>query len=111
MAAERIRVASFASLREGVGTSVRVQDMEIALFRRGSSVYAIENLCPHQHIPVLDEGELDGNIITCPMHGWRYDITDGRCVHASSRLTTFSVSMDGDDVYIELPEEEQEPWW
>ncbi|MDT8324676.1 MAG: Rieske (2Fe-2S) protein [Bacteroidota bacterium] len=106
-----MKVADYSGLRDGVGVSVRVRDMEVALFRRGGAVYAFENLCPHQHIPVLSEGELDGVILTCPMHGWRFDVTDGRCVHASGRLRTFPVHREGEDVFIELPDEEEEPSW
>ena len=110
MESRRTRVAALTELREGTGKSVRVEGMEVALFRRGEVVYAFENLCPHQHIPVLAEGELQGTILTCPMHGWQFDIADGRCVHASARLRTFDVIIEGDNVYIDIPEEE-EGWW
>lgn len=107
----RVRVARYSALREGAGISVRVHDMEVALFLREGIVYAFENLCPHQHIPVLAEGDLNGVILTCPMHGWQFDITDGRCVHASGRLRTFDVHRDGDDIYVDLPAEQEEAWW
>ncbi len=111
MAETRVPIARYSTLREGAGISVRVRDMEVAVFLRDGTVYAFENLCPHQHIPVLAEGSLDGVVLTCPMHGWQFDITDGRCVHASGRLRTFTVHRDGDDVCIDLPEEEKEAWW
>ncbi len=103
-------VIALNRLREGTGTSVRVRDVEIALFLRDDTVYAIENLCPHQHIPVLAEGELDGTVLTCPMHGWSFDIRTGKCVHASCRLRKFDVRIEDGQIYIAFPDEE-ESWW
>lgn len=97
-------------LREGIGASVRVRDVEIALFLRGGKVYAVENLCPHQHIPVLAEGELAGTMLTCPMHGWSFDIRTGQCLHASTRLRSYDVRISDGTVYVAVPDEE-ESWW
>ena len=111
MADSLVKVAEFASLREGTGVSVCVRDIELALFRRTDRVYAVENLCPHQHIPVLAEGGLEGDILTCPMHGWQFDITDGKCVHASCHLRTFETIVKDGAVFIDLPEENTPSWW
>ncbi len=107
----KIRIASLRTLPADRGVAVTTEGMEIALFRIDGKVYAIENLCPHQHVPVLSEGSLEGTILTCPMHGWRYELTDGTCVHASGRLKTFKVEIAGDDVSVEIDDEEQNPWW
>jgi nitrite reductase/ring-hydroxylating ferredoxin subunit len=106
-----VKVAEFAALPEGSGTSVCVRAIELALFRREGMVYAVENLCPHQHIPVLSEGGLDGHILTCPMHGWQFDITDGKCVHASCHLRTFATEIREGSVFVDIPEEEALAWW
>lgn len=103
-------VIALERLREGKGVSVRVRDVEIALFLRDGEVYAVENICPHQHIPVLAEGELDGTVLTCPMHGWSFDIRTGKCVHASCRLRSYGVRISDGTVGIVIPDEE-ESWW
>ncbi|MBN1448856.1 MAG: Rieske (2Fe-2S) protein [Bacteroidetes bacterium] len=103
-------VLPFARLRSGAGIPVRVRDVDIALFLIEGKVFAVENLCPHQHIPVLAEGELDGRILTCPMHGWSFDITTGRCTHASCRLRHFETRVEGGEVFIAVPEDERS-WW
>jgi nitrite reductase/ring-hydroxylating ferredoxin subunit len=105
-----LRVASLKEIRIGKGKALTVQGREVAIFRIGDEVFAFENLCPHQHVPVLAEGSLEGTVLTCPMHGWRFDITDGSCVHASGRLKTFAVELRGDDVYIDIDEEADERW-
>jgi nitrite reductase/ring-hydroxylating ferredoxin subunit len=106
-----IKVAEFRLLREGQGLAVRAEGIEIALFRIGDAVHAIENLCPHQHVPVLAEGLMEGNILTCPMHGWRFDVISGACVHASGQLKKFLVKVDAGDVFIAFPDLEAPPWW
>lgn len=103
-------VIPLARLHEGHGTAVTVDGIEIALFLRNGVIFAVENLCPHQHIPVLAEGELEGTVLSCPMHGWRFDLATGKCVHASCSLRRFDVRLEGEDVCVAIPDEE-EPWW
>ncbi len=106
-----VKVIELKKLRPRRGVAVRVQDIEVAVFLIGEQVHVIENLCPHQHIPVLADGELEGNILTCPMHGWQFDVTSGSCVHASGGLRTFPVQIVKGDVMIPMPEEEKPSWW
>lgn len=108
---EYVKVTELKMLREGKGRSFPFDGREVAIFLVGGVVHAIENLCPHQHIPVLAEGELEGTVITCPMHGWQFDLATGRSVDASSRLTQFEVLIQGEDVMIALPSEDPAPWW
>jgi NAD(P)H-dependent nitrite reductase small subunit len=105
------KVTALSELRSGVGKAVTVQELDLALFLVGEHVYAIENLCPHQHIPVLSEGSLDGTVLTCPMHGWRYDLSTGACVHASGRVRTYPVEIRDGDVYVDIKEDAGESWW
>ncbi len=106
-----VKVTQLDRLREGKGSSCRVDGREVALFLVKGKIYAIENLCPHQHVPVLDEGAIEGTVLTCPMHGWQFDLATGRAVNAASRLTGFDVRIDGDDVLVAIPEKNDEPWW
>jgi nitrite reductase/ring-hydroxylating ferredoxin subunit len=108
--ADFVHVTTLDALREGRGRSFAVEGHEVALFLVAGKVYAIENLCPHQHIPVLDEGELENTVLTCPMHGWRFDLATGRAVDASGGLTSYPVRIDSGNVLVALPEEEEQ-WW
>ena len=108
---EFFKVTTLPALREGQGRAFTVDGRELALFLVEGRVYAVENLCPHQHIPVLAEGQLDGLLLTCPMHGWQFDLQTGRHVNASSRLTQFEVRIEGNDVLVALPSGEEASWW
>jgi 3-phenylpropionate/trans-cinnamate dioxygenase ferredoxin subunit len=61
-----------------IGTSklVRVADNDIALFNIDGTIYAIGDTCVHQGSS-LSQGKLDGKVVTCRGHGWRFDVTTG----------------------------------
>ncbi len=54
--------------------------IEIVLFNLNGNFHAISNKCIHKGGPLI-KGKLDGNIITCPWHGWKYDIRTGLSSH------------------------------
>lgn len=51
---------------------------EIALFNVEGEIYALDNACPHMGGP-LGQGCLEGYHVTCPWHGWEFDVRDGAC--------------------------------
>lgn len=62
------------------GHFVKVEGRHVALFRLGDGFHAIDNLCLH-HAGPLCEGDIDGrDEVTCPWHGWSYEIRTGRLV-------------------------------
>ena len=59
---------------------VTVNGRHVALFRLGDEFYAIDNLCLHRAGP-LCEGQIDSSgVVTCPWHGWSYEIKTGTLV-------------------------------
>src|SRR5688500_9212255 len=58
----------------------RGNKIEIALFNVDGKFYAISNVCVHQGGP-LSKGTLENDIVTCPWHGWKYSIKNGRSPH------------------------------
>ncbi len=74
---------------------------EAALFNVGGRFFATANRCLHKGA-ALGDGRLEGCIVACPLHGWRYDVTTGACVkNPELRLRTLAVRDDGDEVTIE----------
>ncbi len=101
---EPIRVASLNELPPGTAKELTVQGRVVALFNVEGNVYALDGICPHAGGP-LGEGTLDGPVVTCPWHGWQFDVTSGRhCLTEKIRQTTFPVTVRGDEIYVELPE-------
>jgi nitrite reductase/ring-hydroxylating ferredoxin subunit/uncharacterized membrane protein len=67
-------------LRAGSPKRITVDGTDIALFRRGNQVYAVNAVCPHAGGP-LDEGQVEGETVQCPWHDSVFDLADGSIVH------------------------------
>jgi nitrite reductase/ring-hydroxylating ferredoxin subunit/multimeric flavodoxin WrbA len=74
--------------------------IEIALFNVEGQFYAISNTCQHQRGP-LSKGILDGLTVTCPWHGWRYSILDGKSPHeGGDSVDAYETSIVNDAVFV-----------
>jgi nitrite reductase/ring-hydroxylating ferredoxin subunit len=71
-----VPVGSVEDFPSGAGRMVLVQGRHVALFRLDDGFHAIDNLCLHQSGP-LCEGTIENGEVTCPWHGWSYDIRTG----------------------------------
>jgi nitrite reductase (NADH) small subunit len=95
------RIASRADIPEGTGKIVEFGGKKIAIFSVGGKFYAIDNECKHRGGP-LGDGELDGTTVTCPWHGWEYDVTSGANLDdANIKVGCYAVRLEGDDIVID----------
>jgi nitrite reductase/ring-hydroxylating ferredoxin subunit len=104
-----VKVAEIAEFSEGRAKRVVIEDTEIVLFFIEGRYFAVQNVCPHQHFSALHEGILNGLELTCPMHGWTFDLSTGQATIGGGRLKCYSVQVDGDDVLVEAPD--SDPDW
>ena len=74
--ADFVSVGRTADFPAGQGRMAIVNGRHVAIFRLDDGYFAIDNLCLHQAGP-LCEGEIDSDVVTCPWHGWSYDIRTG----------------------------------
>ena len=64
--------------------------------------HAVDNECPHFGGP-MGLGKLDGGNLSCPWHGWTFDVTSGENVHSPQlALKCFRVKVEGDQVLVEV---------
>ena len=76
----------------------------VALFRRDDEVFAIGDECPHQG-GSLAEGWVDGDIVTCPLHGWEFDLRSGACMTIpGEKVSRYAVTVEDGAIYLEAPE-------
>lgn len=81
---------------------VSVSGRDILLVNVKGNIYAVENECPHQGSP-MSGAIVKDDYIACPRHGYRFNLTDGRCAeHPEYTLATFPVQRDGDDILVDL---------
>ena len=97
-----IKVADTADLKPGEGKVVEAAGKVLALFNVGGTFYVLDNTCLHRGGP-LGEGELEGTIVTCPWHGWRYNVKTGANITIpSAKVANYQVKVEGNDVLIAL---------
>ena len=64
-------------------------------------IKAFYNTCLHRGGP-LGEGELHGVAVTCPWHGWQYDVTTGKLVmNQAIGVKTYTIEVRGDDLWVD----------
>ena len=96
------RVASVGDCPVGSGCELIVDNRVIALFHVDGSFFALDGICPHQGGP-LGKGRLNGCVLTCPWHGWQFDVRTGQHqINPSLRHPSFPVKVEGDEVFVDL---------
>ncbi len=97
-----VKVARVEDVPPGTVMHVRAGEEEIALANVDGEVYALQGHCLHLQGP-LGEGRLEDSVLTCPWHGWQYDVKTGlnEFDHAI-RLRTYEVRVEDGDVEIEV---------
>ena len=86
-----MKVTQVSDLPPGEGKVVEVEGQPIALFNVDGTFHAIHNTCLHRGGP-LGEGDLEGAVVTCPWHGWQYDVTNGNKVrNPDVKVASFKV--------------------
>ena len=100
--AEWTKVATLEDCPPGSLHKVMVGANPVVLANIDGSVHAILDRCTHEELP-LSDGELEGNVIVCPYHGARYDVTSGaaRGLPAIKPVKSFPVEIREDGIYIE----------
>ncbi len=95
------RLTDFDSPDEGL--FVEAQGKQLALFRIGDRVYAIDEKCPHRAGP-LSEGQIIGLEVRCPWHGARFSLETGKalCAPGYKDIRSYPVEVVGDEIRVDL---------
>lgn len=109
VAPEWIAVAAVAECPPGRAIERVVDGRMVAIANVGGVYHAIDGLCPHQGGP-LGTGALCGAVLTCPWHGWPFDVTTGRHrVSATVRQTVHAVRTRDGSIEVRLQSDPAEP--
>lgn len=100
--AEFVAVCDEADISPGTGKGFEIGRQEVGIFNVNGTFYAMENICPHEGSPIAD-GPMAGNIVTCPLHGWRADVTSGESLEIPGvKVSTYEVKVEDGKVYIKV---------
>jgi 3-phenylpropionate/trans-cinnamate dioxygenase ferredoxin component len=101
-AGELVRVAAVDDVAPGQAHVVEAGGRTLALFNVEGTFYALDNACAHRGGP-LGEGDLEGRIVMCPWHAWRWDVTTGaNANNPAVRMTCYPVRVEGGGVFVQL---------
>jgi nitrite reductase/ring-hydroxylating ferredoxin subunit len=97
-------VGAVKKFAEGKPVRVNAGDMPVMVVRLGGRLNAIAATCSHAGGP-LEEGKLTGDIVTCPWHGSRFCVTDGRVEGGPATFSqpAFEVRESDGKVEVRLP--------
>jgi nitrite reductase/ring-hydroxylating ferredoxin subunit len=96
-----LRTARKDEIPAGSIREFQVEGATIAVANVDGKFFAINNTCLHRGGP-LGEGELNGEVVTCPWHGWQYDVTSGKLVmNPAVGVMCYPVEVRGDDIFVD----------
>jgi len=100
---QMVRLAKVNDFAPGSQRSFKLLARPVGIFReRDGSFRAMEVGCKHQNADLL-EGQIRDGVVTCPWHGWRYDLRTGECVWGSTMcLRPYVLEVRGEDIYVSL---------
>ncbi len=113
---EFIELSKIDELKGGTMKAVNAAGRQILLARVGDKYYAVDNLCTHMKGD-LSQGKLEGTVVTCPVHGSQFDVSNGQVVRwlrgglmskagkalkLSKNLTAYNVKVEGSSVLVEI---------
>lgn len=96
-----VRVAALTGITDGGARVARLPNGDrVAVFRYDGQLSAISNACAHQNGP-LGEGQLEACLVTCPWHGFQYDVRNGRSpAPFTETVPTYEVALRNGDVLV-----------
>lgn len=98
-----VSVGATADFAPGHGKMVTVNGRHVAVFRLGDDFFALDNMCLHRGGPLCDGPIDEKNVVTCPWHGWSYEIKTGTMVQDPRvGVSKHDVRIDGDQLAVRL---------
>lgn len=100
----RVRVCRLADVADGELRAFAVSGVTwpVIVTRLAGELVAVPGVCPHEDVALAD-GHLDGAVIVCPGHGYRFDLGTGRCAHDPDlELRRYPITLVGDELWVDL---------
>ena len=105
-----VKIGKIFDVKDGTMKKFEVEGKEILVSNIGEKYYAINNKCTHRNGD-LSQGKLEGNIVTCPKHGSKFDITTGKVISGPkipllklkiNDEEKYEIKIDGENILIKI---------
>ncbi len=99
-----IEIGAENEFEPGSHKCVRAENNMLLVIRTEDEFRVVDNSCPHAGMP-LDQGYVEGKVLTCPFHGYAYNIDTGKNVdfEGDVPLTTYPVKIENGNLMVEIP--------
>ena len=95
-------ICSLNELKESIGRKFLINDIEIAVFKINSEVFAMSNICPHQQSHLIYDGFVEDEFVVCPAHGWKFNLRTGKKDSGSNGLQVYNVEVVDNEIYVKV---------
>lgn len=97
-----VRTVKLDELPPGTVRELQVEGKAVAVANVAGKIYAINNSCLHRAGPI-GQGSLSGNVVTCPWHGWQYDVITGKVVqNPAVGVDCYPTEVRGQDIFVDV---------
>lgn len=96
------KLCRFDELKEGAGRRFIIDETEVAAFKINNEVFALSNICPHQHTALIYDGFIENDFVVCPAHGWMFNLKTGRQPKGERGLDSYPVKIIDRDIYVKV---------
>lgn len=96
------KICKLSELKEKQGRRFYIDEVDVAVFKVDGVVYALSNICPHQHSTVMYDGFIENEKVVCPVHGWEFKLCDGTIGEGRKGLDSYEAKIENDDVYVKV---------
>lgn len=91
-----------SKIHDGTYVAVYPKGLGILLVRVDGELHAVANKCAHMACP-LEGGKLDGAVLVCPCHDWRFDVRTGEFLDARElSIATFPTRVQDGKVHVQI---------
>ena len=103
MATRSVTLSKATRVEPGELAAFDVEGTRIAVASVDGRLFAIDEMCTHEHCSLVEEGALEGPVVTCGCHGAQFDVrTEVLAPPALEPLRVYSLHVDRDDIVVEV---------
>lgn len=96
------KVCRVSDLKEEQGSRFIVDDVDVALFKIGDEIFALNNLCSHQHAAIIFDGFIEEGYVRCPAHGWQFSLKNGKMPEGRKGIDSYEVHIEKGEVFVKV---------
>lgn len=100
------KICKISELIENRGKRFLVENIDVAVFKIKGEVFAVNNICPHQHTALIYDGLVEDECVVCPAHGWMFNLKTGKQPTGSRGLDIYPIKIINNEVFIFVKQKE-----